>query len=384
MRRIAHALLGAIPLGCSCSGEPAGVADASSTGGDSALVDVGVDGLMGDSGLDVVSDAGSHPWHAFGCEPIPAIADCVDGWCRIPAGCFVMGSPEDEWGRGAYSENQVKVSLTRSLLIQQHETTQAEWSGLVTKNPSAPPPKPGNAGDCLDPACPVGNVNWFEAAAFANLWSQEDGYTSCYVLEGCTGALGDGMTCASINTTAPTYYMCEGYRLPGEAEWEYAARAGTTTAFYTGAIKQLDHPETCAEDPNLLTAAWYCHNSGTLSHFGGLKLKNPWGLYDMLGNVAEWTNDPMKGLGYGNAPLVDPWGGVEMTSTIEPVVLRGGAPIMLASGCRAASHYSSQRSGRAPGIGFRLVRTLFSADAGLPDGAATLLDAGAPADASAD
>ncbi len=371
--------------GCSCSdgggnstagggGQP-GTGATSSSGGSSGSGGAG--GAVGDSGSDAdgAADADSGP--GFDCKHVPVVENCKGGWCRIPAGCFVMGSPKDEWGRGANTENQVKVTLTRSFLMQQKEASQAEWVALGLKNPSAPPPKPANAGDCLEPACPLGNVTWFEAAGFANLLSQKEGLKPCYVLEGCTGKLGEGMACTSIGTTAPTYYECEGYRLPGEAEWEYAARAGTTTAFYTGPIKKLAQTSDCEMDPNLVGAAWYCANSGTLTHPGGQKSKNPWGLFDVLGNGAEWTNDPMKGLGYGTSALTDPWGVLASGDPLLAVVLRGGAPIMPAAMCRAAAHFSWSRDTHAPGGGFRLVRTL------LPAADASTADA-SPADASAE
>ena len=385
-------LIASCLAGCSCSdggnststsagGQP-GTGATSSSGGSSGSGGTG--GSATEAGTDAAGDADSGP--SFDCQHAPVTEDCKSGWCRIPAGCFVMGSPKDEWGRGANTENQVKVTLTHPFLIQQKETSQADWVALGLKNPSAPPAKPGDGGDCLEPACPVGNVTWFEAAGFANLLSQKEGLKPCYVLEGCTGQLGEGMACTKIGTTAPTYYQCEGYRLPGEAEWEYAARAGTTTAFYTGPIKTLSDLGECAEDPNLASAEWYCFNSGGLTgsvtHPGGLKKKNPWGLFDTLGNTYEWTNDPMKGLGYGTVPLVDPWGTVQIKDPIEAVVLRGCGPITFSSRCRAAAHFAVSRPSHAGGLGFRLVRSLLATpDASTPD--ASLPDA-SPPDASTD
>ena len=372
-------LIASCLAGCSCSdggnststsagGQP-GTGATSSSGGSSGSGGTG--GSATEAGTDAAGDADSGP--SFDCQHAPVTEDCKSGWCRIPAGCFVMGSPKDEWGRGANTENQVKVTLTHPFLIQQKETSQADWVALGLKNPSTAPIKPGNSGDCLEPACPVGNVTWFEAAGFANLLSQKEGLKPCYVLEGCTGQLGEGMACTQIGTTAPTYYECEGYRLPGEAEWEYAARAGTTTAFYTGPITKLAQTSDCENDPNLVKAAWYCANSGTLTHPGGQKTKNAWGLHDVLGNAYEWTNDVMKGLGYGIGPLDDPWGKVDIKDPIEGIVLRGGGTITPAARCRVAAHFELSRPSRGPGGGFRLVRSLLatpdasSPDASLPD-----------------
>ncbi len=381
MRSTLAWLIASCLAGCSCSdgggssagGQP-GTGATSSSGGSSGSGGTG--GAITEGGTDATTDADSGP--SFDCEHAPVTEDCKSGWCRIPAGCFVLGSPKDEWGRGANTENQVKVTLTHPFLIQQKETSQADWVALGLKNPSTAPIKPGNSGDCLEPACPVGNVTWFEAAGFANLLSQKEGLKPCYVLEGCTGQLGEGMACTKIGTTAPSYYECEGYRLPGEAEWEYAARAGTTTAFYTGPITAFPtNALACNSDPALIAAAWYCANSGTVTHPGGLRQKNQWGLYDMLGNCVEWTNDVMKGLGYGTTPLSDPWGQVKISNVIEAVVIRGGGPIFSASSCRAAAHFSGGRSDRGGGIGFRLVRSLLTTpDASTPDAS--------PPDASTD
>ncbi len=380
MRSTLAWLVASCLAGCSCSdggggssaapagGQP-GTGATSSSGGSSGSGGTG--GAATEAGTDAAADADSGP--SFDCQHVPVTEDCKAGWCRIPAGCFVMGSPKDEWGRGANDENQVKVTLTHPFLIQQKETSQADWVALGLKNPSTAPIKPGNSGDCLEPACPVGNVTWFEAAGFANLLSQKEGLKPCYVLEGCTGQLGEGMACTQIGTTAPTYYECEGYRLPGEAEWEYAARAGTTTAFYTGPITVFPGDMlACNSDPVLLGAAWHCANSGTVTHPGGLKARSAWGLYDSLGNAHEWTNDLMKGLGYGSGPLVDPWGELKILAAIEAVVIRGGGPITPPSRCRAAAHFSGGRSDRGGGIGFRLVRSLLttpdaSTDAAPPD-----------------
>jgi formylglycine-generating enzyme required for sulfatase activity len=288
------------------------------------------------------------------------VANCNDGWCEIPAGCFVMGSPPTEWGRGQTNENQVAVTITRPFLIGQYEVTQEEWMAHGLPNPSARfdgGPEDGQ-GDCTDdPRCPVGNVNWFEAVAFANLLSESHSppLAPCYELRNCSGEPGNGMTCWDAVSSTATVYECEGFRLPTDAEWEYAARAGTQTAFHSGGIEDHGAVPTsdCRPDPNLERIGWYCFNSGGTTHPLGQLQPNGWGLYNVSGNAAEWINDPYDGL--PSPSSVDPRGIVEGVATRYD---RGGAFSLWSSRCRSASQGGGSWSGRGPGLGFRLARTL--------------------------
>jgi formylglycine-generating enzyme required for sulfatase activity len=264
-----------------------------------------------------------------------------------------MGSPEDEWRRGVVIEQRVAVTLTRSFEIQQYETTQSAWTAQGLTNPSGK--GPDGTGDCSDPQCPVGNVNWFEAVAFANLLSEkhQPPLEACYSLEGCTGKPGAAMTCKGATTKTGSVYDCEGYRLPTDAEWEYAVRAGTRTAFYSGDVTVYPTPGACYPDKNLQRIAWYCYDSGGATHaVGGLE-PNAWGLFDMSGNASEWIND----LADGRPPSrpVNPGGSI---GTSVARILRGDSFNGWSTLCRSAAHGTGSWDARGRGVGFRLVRTL--------------------------
>jgi len=283
--------------------------------------------------------------------------DCANGWCRVPAGCFVMGSPENEWGHAPVEEARVAVTLTRPFEIMQHEVTQREWVATGSANPSGR--LPNGQGDCLEPDCPVANVNWFEAVWYANFLSEHavPSLPACYRLANCRGApglgVGPGLVCDTVTTPGPTVYECQGYRLPSDAEWEYAARAGTKTAFYSGDITRYADKYVCNPDKNLEKIAWYCFNSGGLTHQVGLLTPNQLGLYDMAGNADEWVNDASDGRP-ATVPI-DPDGRV--TDAISRNV-RSGSALVWAIAFRSAKQDETSRYDRSVQLGFRLVRTL--------------------------
>jgi formylglycine-generating enzyme required for sulfatase activity len=140
---------------------------------------------------------------------------------------------------------------------------------------------------------------------------------------------------------------CQGYRLPTEAEWEYAARAGTQTAFHTGGIT-----DTVCNDPNLDAAGWYCGNSGDRTHRVGEKQANAWGLYDMHGNVFEWVQDWYAEYPAGAA--VDPVGPAAGVYRVT----RGGPWGSNAQYARAADRNGYSPVNRGNYIGFRPARSL--------------------------
>jgi len=267
----------------------------------------------------------------------------------------VVGSPEDEFGHPAYAEVQTPIELTRSFEIQQTETTQAQWTavGFYTSSEFGPN---GN-GACASPNCPIGNLTGYEVLAFANRMSElhDPPLPTCYTLEKCEGEFGKGMVCESHSLNAPTPYECRGYRLSEAAEWEYAARVGTTTAFYSGPATEYDFAETlaCNSDENMMKIGWYCYNSDDHPHPVAQKEPNAWGLYDMSGNVGEWTLTPYDSFGYGGEPLVDPI----LPPADGDYIVKGGHYGKGAATCRSASTYPNSLDDKMM-HGIRLVRTL--------------------------
>lgn len=262
------------------------------------------------------------------------------GWVALAAGSFTMGSPDTEPNRDI-GEAQHSVTLTHPFWMQATEVTQAQWSHLVAPNPSV-------ATACGDD-CPVDSTNWYDALTYANLLSTSEGLAPCYTLSGCTGAVGVDLDCtgAAVNTVEGNPYLCEGYRLPTEAEWEYAYRAGATTAFYNGAMTESG----CSPvDPNLDAIAWFCGNAAGATHPVAGKQGNVWGLFDMPGNVYEWSWDWT-----GDYPgdVTDPFG--PPSGTLK--VIRGGGYGSVPGGCRAAWRGYDFPYFRGPNLGFRLART---------------------------
>lgn len=270
------------------------------------------------------------------------------GFVPIPPRAFSMGSPATEAGRTQGREDRRQVTLTRGVWVQTTEVTQTQWGALIDGDEFAHP-------TC--PTCPAENMTWFAALRYANLRSESEGIEQCYQLDTCVGE-DSAMTCLAVSTSSP-YAGCRGYRLPSEAEWELAARAGTQTAFFAGDLTSTadcdDGPELVA-DPVLESIGHYCGNSSRPVPVGQAT-PSPWGFYDTQGNVAEWTYDAFfESLPGGTDPVVDYGIGA------APRTTRGGSYQSAARYCRSASRDPIWPGGREAFLGLRLVRTIAAAD----------------------
>lgn len=244
----------------------------------------------------------------------------------IPPGTFTMGSPPNEPGRDG-DETRHRVTLTRGFYLQTTEVTQGQWRAVMGFNPS-------QFGTCGDD-CPVEGVTWQNVRAFIRRLNKREGGSR--------------------------------YRLPTEAEWEYACRAGSSTAIYTGDLCILGKRNA----PALNAIAWYggnscvdypvgsncsgwkekqysCSNCGP--HPVGRKEPNAWGLYDMIGSVYEWCQDWYGK--YSSGALTDPTGPVSGSRRVS----RGGSWDHYARSCRSANRNHFPPAYRTSYLGFRLLR----------------------------
>ncbi|HPY96684.1 MAG TPA: SUMF1/EgtB/PvdO family nonheme iron enzyme, partial [Candidatus Cloacimonadota bacterium] len=240
---------------------------------------------------------------------------------------FQMGTDEvlevaffDEPGdmfEGAKPAHPVQVS---SFYISKYAVTQSEWKDIMGKNPS------NNEGDNL----PVESVSWNDAVYFCNQKSLREGLTPAYTING------DDVSCD---------WGVNGYRLPTEAEWEYAAKGGKKSKGFK-----------FAGSNNINEVAWYMGNSDELTHAVGAKSPNELGLYDMSGNVWEWCWDKYDEDYYKNSPKNNPMGAEKG----DERVLRGGAYAFFSSegdDCRIPVRFPAESELNFPIFGLRLART---------------------------
>lgn len=218
-------------------------------------------------------------------------------FARIDPGSFIMGSAAEN----AYPDEKPvhRVTITKTFLMGKTEVTQAQWLAIMDKNPSLFP----------NPDHPVDNVDWGDIQIFLNRLNKVAGCQRCY-------------------------------RLPTEAEWEYAARAGSTTAYSFG-----------DEEGRLKNFAWYAKNAGQTTHPVATRKPNAWGLYDMHGNVYEWVQDFYGP--YSEESETDPQG----LPVGDQYVLRGGSWTDGPREQRVTYRDYYAPNHRHNFFGFRLVRT---------------------------
>ena len=227
----------------------------------------------------------------------------------IKAGSFKMGSPFPEKGR-KYDETQRNVKISKDFFIQSTEITQNQWKKVMNYDPSASVVGGKN--------CPVDNISWNDTIEFIKKLNEKE------------------------NT--------DKYRLPTEAEWEYAARAKSKKAFANGNIT-----DTGCQDTVLDQIGWYCGNSSNKKHIVAKKLPNRWSLYDMHGNMLEWCFDHYSIFSAPNfnSVFVDP---VVIKKSEEKRVLKGGSWTHGAADCRAAARFGLPSSEKGNYISARLVK----------------------------
>jgi len=259
----------------------------------------------------------------------------------IAPGKFLMGS-KNEFGRWAY-EHQHEVAITKGFLLGAYEVTQAEYEKVIGKHPSAFAPGGAKAAkvEGIDTArCPVDSVTWPEAVEYCRRLGELDAEKAA------------GRT----------------YRLPAEAEWEYACRAGATTPFHYGeslSSKQANFDGTTpylaredviqGVDPKTLAGPFLQRTAPVGSYE-----PNAWGLYDMHGNVREWCADWFSPVYYKSSPIADPQGPEAGTKRVA----RGGGYYYFAAGCRAASRYETDPELRRDNYGLRVVCDVVAEPAG--------------------
>ncbi len=219
----------------------------------------------------------------------------------IPAGEFEMGSPSGESGRYSVEGPIHKVTIEEAYYLGKYEVTQEQWRAVMGSNPS------NFKGDDL----PVEKVSWDDVQEFVRKLNEMEG--------------------------------TDKYRLPSEAEWEYAGRAGTTTRYSFG-----------DDESDLSDYAWYNSNSGSKTHPVGQKQPNLWGLYDVHGNVLEWVQDKHHS-NYDGAPTD---GSVWENEDGYSWAGRGGSWNFDAGLCRSAARFSIVPGGCESALGFRLLQEL--------------------------
>jgi len=262
----------------------------------------------------------------------------IEGFEWINSGTFLMGSPAGEPGR--LNEPQHLVKLTKGFYMGKYVVTQEQYQAVMGSNPSNF--KSAAAAGEIQEKRPVEKVSWYDAIVFCNKLSMKEGLTPVYTISVSTDPAVWGIVPTASDTAwnaVQANWNANGYRLPTEAEWEYACRAGTITAYNTG--------DSISND-----TGWYLDNSTMKTHEVGKLPANKWGLYDMHGNVYEWCWDWRAT--YTGEDQIDPKGPDSGTSRI----FRGGAYPGEGKDLRSAFRGGDYQPGdnTHSGIGFRVVR----------------------------
>ncbi len=220
---------------------------------------------------------------------------------RVPPGTFLMGSTENQEG-STKERPRHEVHISKPFYLGKYEITQEQWLAVMGGvNPS----------NFLSPTRPVDEVSWHDVQLFIKRLNAREDHSS--------------------------------YRLPTEAEWEYAARAGSEAVYCYG-----DDPE------GLAGFSWYETNSAKKTHPVGMLQPNDWGFHDMYGNVTEWVQDRYNKEYYASSPKHDPTG----PATGKKRVVRGGSWINQASSCRSAARGYYSPDYTDSDFGFRIVKTI--------------------------
>jgi formylglycine-generating enzyme required for sulfatase activity len=261
-----------------------------------------------------------------------------DNMVRINGGTFQMGSPRSETGRDT-DERQHQVTVS-SFYMGKYEVTQKEYQEIMGTNPSI------FKGDNL----PVERVSWYDALVFCNKLSMKKGLSPTYSINGSIDPSVWGIVRASGDARWDAVVIVagsNGYRLPTEAQWEYACRAGTTTPFNTGNNITTNEANYNGNNPYKKNAKGAYRERTTIV---GSFAPNAWGLYDMHGNVWEWCWD-WDGT-YASGAQTNPQG----ASTGSNRIIRGGSWGSSAQVLRSAFRNAPYPSARDNQVGFRLVR----------------------------